>query len=160
MVMTMEIVGKERLQKQKYRLRTILTLQNRIEQITSELSGPGGMKYSDMPRSQNVFDKVGVLVQEKISKEKELNKILPKFNTEGAAINQALLKLSEMQQPARGPLLSQYCDLLRYYYLEDKSWDSIMVSFGFEKDDDTKLRLIHRWHGKALNLLKKAQKSK
>ena len=91
-------------------------------------------------------------------KEKELNKILPKFKEEGLAINEALIKLSEMPQPARGPLLSQYCDLLRYYYLEDKSWDIIMMSFGFEKDDDSKLRLVHKWHGKALNLLKLSQK--
>lgn len=159
MVATMtKVIGKERLSKQKYRLRTILQLQNRIEQINSELSGPGGMKYSDMPRSQTPFDKVGILVQEKMSKEKELNKILPKFKEEGLAINEALLKLSEMPQPARGPLLSQYCDLLRYYYLEDKSWDDIMMSFGFEKDDDSKLRLVHKWHGKALNLLKLSQK--
>lgn len=159
MVATMtKVIGKERLSKQKYRLRTILQLQNRIEQINSELSGPGGMKYSDMPRSQTPFDKVGILVQEKILKEKELNKILPKFKEEGLAINEALLKLSEMPQPARGPLLSQYCDLLRYYYLEDKSWDDIMLSFGFEKDDDSKLRLVHKWHGKALNLLKLSQK--
>ena len=159
MVATMtKVIGKERLSKQKYRLRTILQLQNRIEQINSELSGPGGMKYSDMPRSQTPFDKVGILVQEKMLKEKELNKILPKFKEEGLAINEALLKLSEMPQPVRGPLLSQYCDLLRYYYLEDKSWDDIMLSFGFEKDDDSKLRLVHRWHGKALNLLKLSQK--
>ena len=159
MVATMtKVIGKERLLKQKYRLRTILQLQNRIEQINSELSGPGGMKYSDMPRSQTPFDKVGILVQEKMLKEKELNKILPKFKEEGLAINEALIKLSEMPQPARGPLLSQYCDLLRYYYLEDKSWDIIMMSFGFEKDDDSKLRLVHKWHGKALNLLKLSQK--
>lgn len=158
MVATLSIVGKERLSKQKYRLRSILSLQNRIEQINSELSGPAGMKYSDMPRNQGVFDKVGILIQEKMSKEKELNKILPKFREEGAAINEALLKLSEMPQPVRGPLLSQYCDLLRYYYLEDKSWDNIMVSFGFNKDDDSKLRLLHKWHGKALNLLKLCQK--
>lgn len=159
MVATMtKVIGKERLSKQKYRLRTILQLQNRIEQINSELSGPGGMKYSDMPRSQTPFDKVGILVQEKMLKEKELNKILPKFKEEGLAINEALIKLSEMPQPARGPLLSQYCDLLRYYYLEDKSWDVIMMSFGFEKDDDSKLRLVHKWHGKALNLLKLSQK--
>lgn len=159
MVATMtKVIGKERLSKQKYRLRTILQLQNRIEQINSELSGPGGMKYSDMPRSQTPFDKVGILVQEKMLKEKELNKILPKFKEEGLAINEALIKLSEMPQPARGPLLSQYCDLLRYYYLEDKSWDIIMMSFGFEKDDDSKLRLVHKWHGKALNLLKLSQK--
>jgi hypothetical protein len=159
MVATMtKVIGKERLSKQKYRLRTILQLQNRIEQINSELSGPGGMKYSDMPRSQTPFDKVGILVQEKMLKEKELNKILPKFKEEGLAINEALLKLSEMPQPVRGPLLSQYCDLLRYYYLEDKSWDDIMLSFGFEKDDDSKLRLVHKWHGKALNLLKLSQK--
>ena len=159
MVATMtKVIGKERLLKQKYRLRTILQLQNRIEQINSELSGPGGMKYSDMPRSQTPFDKVGILVQEKMLKEKELNKILPKFKEEGLAINEALIKLSEMPQPARGPLLSQYCDLLRYYYLEDKSWDDIMLSFGFEKDDDSKLRLVHKWHGKALNLLKLSQK--
>ena len=159
MVATMtKVIGKERLSKQKYRLRTILQLQNRIEQINSELSGPGGMKYSDMPRSQTTFDKVGILVQEKMLKEKELNKILPKFKEEGLAINEALIKLSEMPQPARGPLLSQYCDLLRYYYLEDKSWDIIMMSFGFEKDDDSKLRLVHKWHGKALNLLKLSQK--
>ena len=159
MVATMtKVIGKERLSKQKYRLRTILQLQNRIEQINSELSGPGGMKYSDMPRSQTPFDKVGILVQEKMLKEKELNKILPKFKEEGLAINEALIKLSEMPQPVRGPLLSQYCDLLRYYYLEDKSWDDIMLSFGFEKDDDSKLRLVHKWHGKALNLLKLSQK--
>ena len=159
MVATMtKVIGKERLSKQKYRLRTILQLQNRIEQINSELSGPGGMKYSDMPRSQTPFDKVGILVQEKMLKEKELNKILPKFKEEGLVINEALIKLSEMPQPARGPLLSQYCDLLRYYYLEDKSWDDIMLSFGFEKDDDSKLRLVHKWHGKALNLLKLSQK--
>lgn len=159
MVATMtKVIGKERLSKQKYRLRTILQLQNRIDQINSELSGPGGMKYSDMPRSQTPFDKVGILVQEKMLKEKELNKILPKFKEEGLAINEALLKLSEMPQPVRGPLLSQYCDLLRYYYLEDKSWDDIMLSFGFEKDDDSKLRLVHKWHGKALNLLKLSQK--
>ena len=159
MVATMtKVIGKERLSKQKYRLRTILQLQNRIEQINSELSGPGGMKYSDMPRSQTPFDKVGILVQEKMLKEKELNKILPKFKEEGLVINEALIKLSEMPQPVRGPLLSQYCDLLRYYYLEDKSWDDIMLSFGFEKDDDSKLRLVHKWHGKALNLLKLSQK--
>ena len=158
MVATLSIVGKERLQKQKYRLRTILQLQNRIDQINSELSGPAGMKYSDMPRNQGVFDKVGILIQEKMTKEKELNKILPKFKEEEQAINEALFKLSEMPQPARGPLLSQYCDLLRYYYLEDKTWDSIMVAFGFEVGDDSKLRLLHKWHGKALNLLKLCQR--
>ena len=158
MVATLNIIGKERLQKQKYRLRTILQLQNRIDQINSELSGPTGMKYTDMPRNQNKYDPTDRLRDEKIFKEKELNKILPRFKEEEQAISSALFKLSEMPQPARGPLLSQYCDLLRYYYLEDKNWDSIMVAFGFEVDDDSKLRLLHKWHGKALNLLKLCQR--
>ncbi len=157
MVVTVDLIGKERLKKQKYRLRTILQLQNRIDQIDTELSGPGGLKYSDMPRSQGTFDKVGTLISEKMSKEKELNKILPKFETEGKLINEALVKMGELPQPNRGPLISQYCDLLRYYYLEDKPWEEILESFSFEKDDDSKLRLVHKWHGKALTLLKESQ---
>lgn len=158
MVATIDFVGKERLVKQKYRLRTILRIQNRIDQITSELSGPGGLKYSDMPKTKSNFDKVGTLISEKISKEKELNRILPKFKSEGKVINEVLIKMSELPQPNRGPLISQYCDLLRYYYLEDKSWEEILESFLFERDDDSKLRLVHKWHGKALNLMRESQK--
>lgn len=157
MVLT-TLVGKERLLKQKYRIRRILYLTNRIEQIKGLMAAPSSLKYSDVPKSQIHFDKVGQLIQEKIEKEKELNKILPLFDSESIKINNAINKLRELPQPTRGPLLSSYCDLLRYYYLEDKSWDEIMVAFEFDKEDCSKLRLIHKWHGKALLLLKKCQK--
>lgn len=153
-----EFVDKKRLCKQKYRIREIIRLQDRISRIDCQLSGPAGMKISDMPRNQNPFDKLSLLVQEKMDKEKKVKKLYPLFESENSLIISKIGLIGEIPQAERGPLNSVYQDILRYFYLEDKSWEDILEILKFERDDDTKLRLIHKWHGRALKLLEKIQK--
>lgn len=150
----------ERLIKHKIRLRTIVYYENRISQIEKELSGPAGMKYSDMPKSQKPTDKVSLLIQEKIDKEKLVNNEMKILNKEGLALRHIVGKMYFVPSQKRGPLFEKYIDLIRYYYFEDKNWEDMMNIFAddFKKRDESDLRKIHKWHHKALVQLAKSQK--
>lgn len=150
-----DFIGKDRLLKQKYRIREAIRLQNRIDQIKMSLSGPAGMKLSDMPRNQNYFDKTGFLIQEKMDKDKKLEKLITKYRDEDSKIRAVIEKMSAVTQPSKGPLIGVYQDLIRYFYLEDKSWDKILEIFKIDKLEE---RQIFRWHGKALSIFKACQK--
>lgn len=151
----MDFIGKDRLLKQKYRVREVIRLQDRIDEIKSVLSGPHGMKISDMPRSQNPFDKLGQLTQEKIDKDKKLHKLITKYRDEDSKIRAVIEKMSAVTQPAKGPLIGVYQDLIRYFYLEDKTWDKLLEIFKIDKSEE---RSIYRWHGKALKIFRMCQK--
>ena len=71
-----EIVDKQRLYYQMYRVREIRKLQEEIDNISQMLGSPSGVKLSDMPRSQNPFDKIGNLISRKMEKEKKLNELM------------------------------------------------------------------------------------
>lgn len=150
-----DFIGKDRLLKQKYRIREAIRLQNRIDQIKMSLSGPAGMKLSDMPRNQNYFDKTGFLIQEKMDKDKKLEKLITKYRDEDSKIRAVIEKMSAVTQSSKGPLIGVYQDLIRYFYLEDKSWDKILEIFKIDKLEE---RQIFRWHGKALSIFKACQK--
>ena len=152
------IIDKKRLLKQKYRLREIKRLEDRISIIDISLSGPGGMKITDMPRNQKPFNKLDFLVQEKIEKEKKLEKLYPIFKSESIKIVAAINDIEKLEQPQRGTrILSDFQTILRLYYLEDKSWEEILEVLNLDSSNDSNLRSIHNWHGKALKLLHKAQ---
>ena len=152
-----DFINKGRLLNQKYRIREAIRLQDRIDQIKISLSGPAGIKLSDMPRSQNHFDKTGFLIQEKIEKEQKLSKLMAKYKEEDCAIRKIIDKMTIIPQPQKGPLISVYQDLIRYFYLEDKSWDEILKIF---KKDETEDRILFRWHGKALSIFRACQRTK
>lgn len=154
------LVDKKRLVKQKFRLREIKRLEDRISIIDISLSGPAGMKISDMPRNQQSFDKLSFLVQEKMEKEKKLEKLYPIFKNESIEIISAINDIEKLDQPQRGErVLSDFQTILRLYYLEDKSWEEILEVLNLDSSNDSNLRNIHRWHGKALKFLLKAQSS-
>jgi len=157
-MITAVLIDKKRLQNQKYRLREIKRLEDRISIIDITLSGPPGMKISDMPRNQMPKDKLAELVQEKMEKEKKLDRLYPVFNSESAEIVRVINLIGSLDQPERGErLLSDFQTILRLYYLEDKSWEEILEVLGLDSSSDSNLRQIYRWHGKALHLLLIAQ---
>ena len=158
MVMTDNIVTKDRLWKNKNRFREITRLQNQIDGIDAKLSGPNGMKLNDMPRSQNPADMLSILVGEKLKLNEKLNKILPVYESENKAIIQSFKIMLEYPQPDRGPLMTTYVDILRWFYVENKDWDTISELLNMDKDDNNQKRKLFRWHGKALQLLLKCQR--
>ncbi len=158
MVLTENYIGKERLWKNKNRFREIIRLQNRIDGIDAKLSGPNGMKLNDMPRSQNPTDLLSILVGEKIKLEEKLNRILPLYESENMLIMKCFQKMYDYPQPERGPLVSNYVDILRWFYVENKDWDTIAELLNLDKSDDNQQRKLRRWHGKALQILKEVQK--
>lgn len=68
------IIGTERLFEQKIRLKKMKALQNQIESIAHDLENPKAIQLSDMPKSQNPFDRTTYLLSKKMELENELQK--------------------------------------------------------------------------------------
>lgn len=160
-MIVMEIVDVERLYKQQSRVRTIRNLQSDIDVISSKLSSPGSVKLTDMPRNQNPFDKLGMLISRKIEKEKKLDKLTKEAITEGTILEEIINSISNLPESTQGASNSVYQDLLRYHYLNDLSMKEILDLMDIEEDDDTydsKLRLLYTRRHEALKKFIKCQK--
>ncbi len=154
MMVCTELVEKKRLYNQMYRVREIRKLQEEIDNIAQMLSSPAGVRLSDMPKSQNPFDKVGNLIERKIEKEKKLNKLVTKAKSEKTILEEVIDKMALLPESPKGPLNSVLQDILRYRYIDDYSWKDIVnlvfiASDEFE-DVDNNLRKVHKWNGQAL----------
>lgn len=158
-----ECVDKKRLSQQMYRIREIRRLQAEVENIEIQLKSPKGIQLTDMPRSQNPFDKIGSLISRKIEKEEKIQHLIKKAETEKTILEAVISNMATLPENPKGPLNSVFQDILRYKYLDDYSWEEInnvINSYKKDFDDkaDSKLRLLYRWHGQALLKFEKSQK--
>ena len=157
----MEIVDVERLYKQQSRVRTIRSLQSDIDVISSKLSSPGSVKLTDMPKNQNPFDKVGMLITRKIEKEKKLEKLVNEALSEGVILEEVINSISNLPEPNQGASNSVYQDLLRYHFLNDLSMKEIVELMDIDEDSDnyeSQMRLMYARKYDALQKFIKCQK--
>ncbi len=157
----MEIVDIDRLYKQQSRVRTIRNLQSEIDVISSKLSSPGSVKLTDMPRNQNPFDKVGMLISRKIEKEKKLEKLMNEALSEGSILEGVINCISNLPEPTQGASNSVYQDLLRYHFLNDLSMKEILELMDIDEDSDnyeSQMRLMYSRKYDALQKFIKCQK--
>ena len=158
----MEIVNVERLFKQQSRVRTIRNLQSEIDVISSKLSSPGSVKLTDMPRNQNPFDKLGMLVSRKIEKEKRLKKLTKEAISEHEILDDVINRITDLPEPTQGASNSVYQDILRYHYLNDMSVKEVLELMDIDEEADnydSQLRLFYSRRYDALEKFKKCQKS-
>ena len=160
-----ELVRVERLYRQKFRVREIRKLQSEIDVISNELNSPRGVILSDMPRSQNPFDKTGMLVERKIEKEKKLQKLITAAVTESTIIEKTIEKISELPESSKGALNSEYQELLRLHFLCDLSMKEVYKlmkakDVDFLENEETKIRLLYRWKDEAEKRFEKCQRIK
>lgn len=162
-MIVMEIVDVERLYKQQSRVRTIRNLQSEIDVISSKLSSPGSVKLTDMPRNQNPFDKLGMLISKKIEKEKKLEKLINEALSEGSILEEVINCISNLPEPTQGASNSVYQDLLRYHFLNDLSMKEILELMDIDEDSDnyeSKMRLMYSRKYDALQKFIKCQRGK
>ena len=157
-----EFVEKKRLYKQMYRVREIRQLQEEIDNIAQMLQSPSGIKLTDMPRSQNPFDKVGSLISRKIEKEKKLNKLVKVAQEEKKVLESVIDRISVLSENPKGPMISVLQDILRYRYIDDYPWKEIITLLfpgdgSFLDMTESNLRKLHKWNGQALAKFLKCQ---
>lgn len=156
----MEIVDVDRLYKQQSRVRTIRKLQSEIDVISSKLSSPGSVKLTDMPRNQNRYDKVGMLISRKIEKEKKLEKLMNEEASERAILEDVIEQISTLPESAQGASNSDYQDLLRYHFIDDMSMKEILELIDIDEDSDnyeSQMRLMYARKYDALQKFIKCQ---
>ena len=163
MMVCAELVDKQRLYNQMYRVREIRKLQEEISNIDTILRSPSGVKLSDMPRSQKPFDKIGNLLSRKMEKENKLNELVKIAQFEEVILETIIKKISSLPESPKGPLNSVLQDILRYRYIDDYSWTEILRLMNVIADDpygdkeESELRKLYKWHGIALQKFLKCQ---
>jgi hypothetical protein len=165
MLVMEEIIGLERLNEHKYRVREIRRLQKEIDIISAQLSSPGGVRYSDMPRSQNPFDKMEMLISRKIEKEKKINAMTKTAFQEAKILEDVIQQISKLPETAKGASNSVYQDILRYHYLSDISMKEIVYLMNYDDEDlidnyESRLRVLYSRENEALRKFIKCQKIK
>ena len=164
MMVCTELVEKQRLYNQMYRVREIRQLQEEIDNIALVLGSPSGVKLSDMPRSQNPFDKVGNLISRKIEKEKKMNKLIKKAQEEKIVLESIIENISSLPENPKGPMNSVLQDILRYRYIDDYPWKEIINLLFPDNEDafidmtESNMRKLHKWNGQALVKFIKCQR--
>ena len=164
MMVCTELVEKQRLYNQMYRVREIRQLQEEIDNIALALGSPSGVKLSDMPRSQNPFDKVGSLISRKIEKEKKMNKLIKKAQEEKIVLESVIENISSLPENPKGPMNSVLQDILRYRYIDDYPWKEIINLLFPDNEDafidmtESNMRKLHKWNGQALVKFIKCQR--
>lgn len=156
----MEIISTDRLYDQQSRVRRIRKLQSEIDVISSKLSSPGSVKLTDMPRNQNRYDKVGMLISRKIEKEKKLEKLMNEEASERAILEDVIEQISILPESAQGASNSDYQDLLRYHFIDDMSMKEILELIDIDEDSDnyeSKMRLMYARKYDALQKFIKCQ---
>lgn len=158
------IVGTERLFEQKIRLRKMKALQNQIDSIAHDLENPKAIQLSDMPKSQNPFDRTTYLLSKKMELEKELEKHSKIFRSEEIILLDVIDKFQSIQESVYGPSNFILQEILKYHFLEDctmKETNKRLNSHreDFEEKEENLLRNLYKWSAKALKLFTKCQKS-
>lgn len=162
-MLDMEIIRPERLNEQKNRVREIRRLQKEIDIISEQLGSPRGVQYSDMPKSRNPFDKIGMLISRKIEKEKKLSEIIKKAYKEAEILEGVIQKISKLPESSKGASNAIYQDILRYYYLNDMSMKEIIYLTNDNDDElidnyESKLRLLYMQENEAIRKFVRCQK--
>ena len=163
MMVCAELVDKQRLYNQMFRVREIRKLQEEISNIDHLLRSPTGVKLTDMPRSQKPFDKMTNLISRKIEKEKKLNDLIELAKIEEIILENIIKKISSLPESPKGPMNSVLQDILRYRYIDDYSWAEILRVLNVVIDDpygdkeESELRKLYKWHGLALVKFLKCQ---
>ena len=155
-----ELVDKQRLYNQMYRVREIRKLQEEIAYIDQLLRNPSGVKLTDMPRSQNPFDKMGNLISRKLEKENKLDKLVQVAQNEKLVLENIINRISKLPENPKGPMNSVLQDILKYRYIDDYSWTEILDLLYFEDDEtdtESNLRKLYKWNGQALLKFVKCQ---
>lgn len=164
MMICAELVDKQRLYYQMYRVREIRKLQEEINNIDQMLRSPSGVKLTDMPRSQKPFDKLANLISRKMEKEKKLNELVKIAQHEQIILETVIKKISALPENPKGPMNSVLQDILRYRYIDDYSWTEILELLCFSQyeadcdKEESDLRKLYKWHGLALVKFLKCQK--
>ena len=160
MMICAELVDKQRLYNQMYRVREIRKLQEEIAYIDQLLRNPSGVKLTDMPRSQNPFDKMGNLISRKLEKENKLDKLVQVAQNEKLVLENIINRISKLPENPKGPMNSVLQDILKYRYIDDYSWTEILDLLYFEDDEtdtESNLRKLYKWNGQALLKFVKCQ---
>ena len=155
MMVCTELVDKKRLYKHKFRVREYRKLQEQIDNITQLLEKPSGMKLSDMPRSQNPFDKTGNLISIKMDKENKQKSLKQLIERDQSQIESIIEKMSTLPENPKGPMNSELQDIIKFFFLYDYSWKEIITLLSPEDDGfidmtESNLRKLHKWNGQAL----------
>ena len=155
-----EIVGITRLSDYRENLNRALRLEAEILQIESKL-GPSCIQISDMPRSQNPYDKLGNLTQRKIEKEKELQKITKKMLEEKPILEGVINSMQKFASEKTN--ISTLQDLLKYFYIDGFSvtttCELLNCRLASEDITESKRRLFYQWIHRAEYLFLKVQKT-
>ncbi len=162
-MLTVEIVEVVRLREQMHRVREIRNLEAEIDVINDKLTSPGSIKYTDMPKSQNPFDKQTMLLAQKMDKENKLKRLITTAQKEKVILENIINRISLLPETGKGPMNSIYQDILRYKYLYDYTWNEINELLNGNDENfinvcDSKLRNLYTWNGQALNKFIKCQK--
>ena len=157
-----ELVKTERLFEQKIRIKRITSLVGQIEAISSELETPKSIQLSDMPKSQNPFDRTTYLLSKKMDLENELKRHIKIYKDEQIVLNEIINKIGNVPENKNGQSNTLYQDLLRYRYLEACSMKEINKRLNsyredFEEKEESLLRNLYEWLKKALELFYKCQ---
>ena len=157
-----ELVKTERLFEQKIRIKRITSLVGQIEAISSELETPKSIQLSDMPKSQNPFDRTTYLLSKKMDLENELKRHIKIYKDEQIILNDVIERISNLPESKNGQPNSVYQDILRYVFLENCSIKETNKRLNsskedFEEKEDSYLRNLYEWQRKALLLFYKCQ---
>lgn len=163
MMVCTEFVETQRLYDQMHRVQRIRKLQQDIAIIENVLYNPSGMKWSDMPRSQNPNDdKKTKLMDDKAYKEKKLDIEKRMEQVEKPVLEKIIEDISLLPENPKGPMNLVLQDVLRYRYLNGYEWEEIMKLMFPDNDAfidmaESNLRKLHIWNGKALMKFIKCQ---
>ena len=162
MLFSSELVKTERLFEQKTRYKRIRALEAQIESIALDLRSPKAIQLSDMPKSQNPFDKTTYLLSKKMDLENELKRHIKIYKDEQIVLNEVINKIATLPENKNGQSNTLYQDLLRYRYLEACSMKEINKRLNsyredFEDKEESLLRNLYEWLKKALELFYKCQ---
>ena len=155
-------VDTERLFEQKTRIKRIKSLQAQIATIEADLKKPHSVKLSDMPKTQNPFDKMTYLLSKKMDLENELNRHIKIFRTENLVLREIINRMSNISSSQAGQPISVFQDVLIYRFLEDYSMQETNQRLhsnndDFEEKEESYLRNLYEWQRKALRLFIKCQ---
>lgn len=162
MATLLERVDTERLFEQKTRIKRIKSLQAQIATIKADLENPHSAKLSDMPKSQNPFDKTSYLLSKKMDLENELNRHIKIFRTEEIVLKEIIKRISTLPENQSGQPHYVYQDLLTYRFIDDCSMQETNIRLNsqyedFEEKEESYLRNLYVWQRKALRLFRKCQ---
>ena len=137
---------KSRLNKYREKERDIDNQIERLERLTSKMTGVGAQVITDMPRAPGTsIDRIAVMVSEKEELEKEIREDVQSQAKSWQEFEGLLCRLKHSDERA----------VIRIRYHDRENWSTVAeMMFGANEDyvwkEDTYLRRVHRIHGSAL----------